>query len=95
MVRHGLSQGLGFVTYEKCPFCGQGISGNELIAVYHSHFDVAYKEVKQEVAQLTQRVINSIGESSVNRVQQKLSMQFDTCRVLETVHRSVFTFFCL
>ncbi len=57
-----LSQGLGFVAFEKCPFCGQGISGNELIAYYRTHFNVAYKNLKQEVAQLTQNVINSIGE---------------------------------
>ncbi|MFH0876721.1 MAG: AAA family ATPase [Candidatus Omnitrophota bacterium] len=68
-----LSQGLGFVANEKCPFCGQGLNANELIAVYRSHFNVAYKNLKQEVAQLTQRVINSIGEGSLNPVQQTLS----------------------
>lgn len=68
-----LSQGLGFIANDKCPFCGQGITGIELIAAYRSHFNVAYKNLKQEVAQLTQRVINSIGESSLNPVQQTLS----------------------
>lgn len=68
-----LSQGLGFVANEKCPFCGQGLNANELIAAYRSHFNVAYKNLKQEVAQLTQRVINSIGEGSLNPVQQTLS----------------------
>lgn len=68
-----LSQGLGFVTNDKCPFCGQRITGIELIAAYRSHFNVAYKSLKQEVAQLTQRLINSIGESSLNPAQQRLS----------------------
>lgn len=68
-----LSQGLGFVANDKCPFCGQGITGIELIAAYRSHFNVAYKNLKREVAQLTQRVVNSIGESSLNPMQQTLS----------------------
>jgi len=67
-----LSQGLGFVVNDKCPFCGQGINGVELIVAYRSHFNAAYKELKQEVARLTQHVTSSIGESSLNAAQQKL-----------------------
>ena len=76
MGAHGetwLSQGLGFVANDKCAFCGQDLNANDLIAAYRSHFNVAYKNLKQEVAQLTQRVINSIGESSLNPAQQTLS----------------------
>lgn len=68
-----LSQGLGFVANDKCPFCGQGVNGNELIAAYRSHFNAAYKAFKQEVAELTQSITSSIGESSLNAVQQTLS----------------------
>jgi len=68
-----LSQGLGFVADDKCPFCGQIINGNELIAAYRSHFNAAYKELKQEVAQLAQRINSSIGKSSLNAVQQVVS----------------------
>ncbi len=68
-----LSQGVTFAADDKCPFCGQGISGNELIAAYRTHFNAAYKALKQEVAQLTQRVTNTIGEPSLNAVQQTLS----------------------
>ncbi|HDR14689.1 MAG TPA: hypothetical protein ENN79_04220, partial [Desulfobacteraceae bacterium] len=76
MGAHGetwLSQGLGFITNGKCPFCGQRITGIDLIAAYRSHFNVAYKNLKQEVAKLTQKVIDSIGESSLNPVQQTFS----------------------
>jgi len=76
MEHHGetwLSQGLGFVKDDKCPFCGQEIKGNTLISAYKSHFNKAYRELKQEVAQLSQRITNSIGESSVNDIQQTLS----------------------
>jgi len=68
-----LSNGLGYVADEKCPFCGQGIKGNELLAAYRSHFNAAYKELKQEVAQLSQRITRTIGESSLIAAQQTLS----------------------
>lgn len=68
-----LSQGLDFVAADKCPFCGQGVSGNELIAAYRSHFNAAYKDLKQQVAQLSQRLVNAIGESSLNAAQKTLS----------------------
>lgn len=68
-----LSQGLGFVVNDKCPFCGQGITANELIAAYQSHFNAAYKDLKQQVAQLSQRLANAIGESSRNAAQNTLS----------------------
>jgi wobble nucleotide-excising tRNase len=68
-----LSQGLGFVANDKCPFCGQGIHANELIAAYRSQFNAAYKALKQEVAQLSQRITTAIGESTLNTTQQMLS----------------------
>ena len=67
-----LSLGLGFVVDDKCPFCGQSINGNELIAAYRSHFNAAYKALKQEVAQLTQRISSAIGEYSLNAAQQAI-----------------------
>ncbi len=68
-----LSQGLGFVAEDKCPFCGQGITTNELIAAYNSHFNTAYAELKQEVAALSQRVSSAVGETSLNTPQQTYS----------------------
>lgn len=68
-----LSQGLGFVVNDKCPFCGQGISANELITAYRSHFNAAYTQLKQEVAELSARISNAIGEISLNTPQQTLS----------------------
>lgn len=76
MGNHGetwLSQGLDYIANDKCPFCGQVINANELIAAYTSHFNVAYKALKQEVARLSQRVTNAIGESTLSTFQQTLS----------------------
>ena len=76
MGNHGetwLSQGLPFLVDDSCPFCGQGIQDNDLIAAYNTHFNAAYKALKQEVAQLGQRIATSIGEVALGSVQQILS----------------------
>lgn len=68
-----LSQGLGFIVDDKCPFCGQGITINEFIDAYRSHFNAAYKALKQEVAQLSHTITSTIGDSTLNSTQQTLS----------------------
>jgi len=68
-----LSQGIGYIRNDLCPFCGQAVSLNELIAAYKSHFNVAYKALKQEVAQLSNDINNAIGETTLHSLQQILS----------------------
>jgi wobble nucleotide-excising tRNase len=68
-----LSQGLGYVCNDQCPFCGQVIAANDLILAYRSYFNAAYKNLKQEVAQLDQLIISAIGDSSLNAIRQALS----------------------
>lgn len=68
-----LSQGLGYAKNERCPFCGQGVQANDLLAAYRSHFSIAYRSLKQEVAQLSHRINGSIGEASLVSTQQGIS----------------------
>jgi len=68
-----LSQGLGYVKGDRCPFCGQGLRANDLIVAYRSHFSAAYGSLKQEVAQLNQRVNTAIGEASLGSAQQTIA----------------------
>ena len=68
-----LTQGLGYVKNEQCPFCSQDIKGSGLIAAYRSYFNTEYKNLKEEVAGLEQRVNIAIGESSLNRLLQSVS----------------------
>jgi len=68
-----LSQGVGYVKDDQCPFCGQGVRANDLIAAYRSYFSTAYRTLKQEVAQLSQRVNTTIGEMSLTSAQQAIS----------------------
>ncbi len=68
-----LSQGLGYVRDDRCPFCGQEVRANELIAAYRFHFSTAYMDLKQEIAQLEQRVNNAIGEAALDSVRQAIA----------------------
>lgn len=68
-----LSEGVGYVKDDRCPFCGQGLQGNDLLTAYRSHFNAAYRSLKQEVAQLAQRVNDAIGEASLGSVQQAIA----------------------
>ncbi|MCX5825322.1 MAG: hypothetical protein NTY86_17965, partial [Deltaproteobacteria bacterium] len=68
MGNHGeswLSQGLGFVNSDMCPFCGHEILCNMLLAAYRTHFDNEYKSLKKEVTGLSQRITSSIGSSVI------------------------------
>ncbi len=65
-----LSQGLAYVNNELCPFCGQSVKFNDLIAAYRSHFNTAYKGLKWEVAQLSQRINSTLGDASLNFLQK-------------------------
>jgi len=68
-----LSQGLSYVKGELCPFCGQGVQANDLITAYRSHFSVAYGNLKQEVAQLSQRLNSAVGEMALASAQQAIA----------------------
>ncbi len=68
-----LAQGLTYVNSDNCPFCEQNIKANGLIVAYRSHFNEAYKNLKQEVAQLGQRVNSAVGELAIFNVQQMIS----------------------
>lgn len=68
-----LSQGLGYVSGDLCPFCGHGVQSNDLIAAYRSHFNTAYRNLKEEVARLSERISGTIGEAALSSVLQTIS----------------------
>jgi wobble nucleotide-excising tRNase len=57
-----LSEGLPYVAGEKCPFCGQGLSGVELIAAFRSFFSQEYHALREEVTAMNRRVDAAVGE---------------------------------
>jgi wobble nucleotide-excising tRNase len=68
-----LAQGVGFVRDQTCPFCSQGVRENQLLGAYRSHFNAAYRTLKQEVAQLKQRINSAVGESPLITCQRTIS----------------------
>jgi len=68
-----LSRGLGYIKNDLCPFCGQSVKTNELIAAYRSHFNADYIALKEEIAQLSQHINNRIGLAALNTAQQTYS----------------------
>lgn len=64
-----LEQGLGYVRDNQCPFCSQSIQGSNLIKAYQSYFNAEYRSLKEEVAQLEERIKSAIGESALIPVQ--------------------------
>lgn len=68
-----LSQGLGYVKDDRCPFCGQDAQANDLLPAYRSYFNTAYRNLKREVSQLSHRVDTAIGETSLSSARQAIS----------------------
>jgi wobble nucleotide-excising tRNase len=57
-----LSEGLGHVAEDECPFCGQALAGNELIEAYRSFFSREYHALREEVTALGAQVNAAIGD---------------------------------
>lgn len=62
-----LEEGINNVLGDECPFCGQGLSGVDLISAYRSYFSDAYRGLKSQ-AHAMETQIASMG-SEVARLQ--------------------------
>ena len=62
-----LSQGLDHVA-DDCPFCGQDIRGNELVAAYQACFSEAYRDLSGAVARLAEDVESTLGDAARSRL---------------------------
>jgi wobble nucleotide-excising tRNase len=51
-----LAEGLQYIAGEKCPFCGQGLTGINLIQAYRSFFSREYHILRNEVTGLSGQV---------------------------------------
>jgi wobble nucleotide-excising tRNase len=58
-----LSKGQGFLKGDDCPFCGQQLSGLVLVQAYRSHFNVAYSDLKRDVASLESKVAGQLSDA--------------------------------
>lgn len=61
-----LSEGLGYVSDDKCPFCDQSLDGAAaLIRAYRAYFSDAYNELRQKIATLRERVAENLSDRRV------------------------------
>jgi len=60
-----VSHGQRYLVLDECPFCGQSLSGLDLIRAYRSYFNEAYSRLKSEVASLEQKIASALSESKV------------------------------
>lgn len=68
-----LSEGLGYIRDNACPFCGQALDGvAALIGAYKAYFSQAYNALRTEIAALRQEIENGFGEREIARVERPL-----------------------
>lgn len=69
----GWRPGLALAHGGGCPFCGNGIAGNDLVAAYKACFSAAYQELSQEVAGLRRAIEQAIGPAAVAGLEAALA----------------------
>lgn len=57
-----LTEGLGFVTGDTCPFCGQDLANADMIGMYRDFFGQEYRALRDQVTALSQQIENQIGD---------------------------------
>lgn len=67
-----LSHGVGYIQTDRCPFCGQGISGNDLIAAYRTFFSAAYHQLREDIALLKTNIEAAFGTKPLSDIEKSL-----------------------
>jgi len=67
-----LSQGANYIQGDRCPFCGQGLSGNVLIAAYRAFFSEAYRQFQCEISALKQDVETAFGAEFISDIEKTI-----------------------
>ena len=67
-----LTEGIGYVVADACPFCGQKVAGIDLIQSYREFFGQEYHALRREVTALDRQVQEAVGERVSGPVEQTL-----------------------
>lgn len=65
-----LAEGVGHVRNDTCPFCAQGIAGNELIAAYRAFFSAQYREFRDEIGAFGRRIDQALSDREISRIER-------------------------
>ena len=63
-----LSQGQAFEDDNNCPYCGQALIENDLLTAYKTHFNQAYKDLKVNVANLSENIEKELSDAIVDKL---------------------------
>jgi wobble nucleotide-excising tRNase len=61
-----ISRGQSFLSLETCPFCGQSLSGLDLIGAYKAYFSQAYRELKRDIDDLEGTITDELSDANVH-----------------------------
>jgi len=67
-----LSEGVGYIRDNACPFCGQSLEGLALITAYKAYFSDAYNTLRTEIISLRQLVDTDFSDREIARVERIL-----------------------
>jgi wobble nucleotide-excising tRNase len=68
-----LSEGLGYIREDKCPFCNQSLAAaTTLIDAYKAHFSGAYRAMRSDIATLRNRIETALGEREIAKIERTL-----------------------
>ena len=68
MHEHGqtwLSEGLGHLAEDACPFCGQDIKGNKLVEAYKLFFSESYAALIADIDRISEKPASALGDASL------------------------------
>ncbi|MEA1948349.1 MAG: AAA family ATPase [Thermodesulfobacteriota bacterium] len=74
-----LSEGLGLLIDETCPFCGQSLHGNSLLAAYRTYFAATYNKLKADVDIMKSTVASFATEADFLRLKQTILQNQTLC----------------
>lgn len=60
-----LSEGLGYVVEDVCPFCGEALKGNDLIDAYKQFFSENYAALISNIERLEDELIAALGDAAL------------------------------
>ena len=72
-----LESGTGYASGDNCPFCGQDLRGNDLIALYRSYFNDAYRQLKQDVSTLPNLVATALRGNAIADMARTMASNSD------------------
>jgi len=67
-----LSEGLGYIRNDRCPFCGQSLDGVKLVAAYRAYFSKAYNDLVAEITALRQLIATTFGDRAIAQMERVL-----------------------